>query len=49
MLSARTIFEKIFDNDEAFRLFCSIAASREAHAWRENALVVPAPAQPSHA
>ena len=27
MLSAKTVFEEIFDNDEAFRLFCSIAAS----------------------
>ena len=29
MFSARTIFEEIFDNDEAFQLFCSIAASGE--------------------
>ena len=36
MLSARTIFEEIFDNDEAFRLFCSIAASREAQGGWEN-------------
>lgn len=27
MLSARTVFEEIIDNDEVFRLFCSIAAS----------------------
>jgi hypothetical protein len=26
MLSARTIYGEIFDNDEAFGLFCSIAA-----------------------
>ncbi len=36
MLSARTIFEEIFDNDEAFRLFCSIAASGEAQGGWEN-------------
>jgi hypothetical protein len=30
MLSVRTIYGEIFDNDEAFRLFCSIAASGEA-------------------
>jgi hypothetical protein len=35
MLSARTIFEENFDNDEAFRLFCSIAASGEAN-WRRH-------------
>jgi hypothetical protein len=36
MLSARTIFEEIFDNDDAFRLFCSIAASGEAQGGWEN-------------
>jgi len=36
MFSARTIFEEIFDNDEAFRLFCSIAASGEAQGGWEN-------------
>jgi rubrerythrin len=36
MLSARTIFTEIFDNDEAFRLFCSIAASDEAQGGWEN-------------
>jgi hypothetical protein len=36
MLSARAIFEEIFDNDEAFRLFCSIAASDEAQGGWEN-------------
>ena len=30
MLSARTIYGEIFDHDEAFGLFCSIAASGEA-------------------
>jgi len=39
MLSARTIFEEIFDNDEAFRLFCSIAASGEAQGGWENSKI----------
>jgi hypothetical protein len=30
------VFEEIFDNDEAFRLFCSIAASGEAQGGWEN-------------
>jgi hypothetical protein len=36
MFSARTIFEEIFDNDEAFQLFCSIAASGESQGGWEN-------------
>jgi rubrerythrin len=36
MLSAKKIFAEIFDNDEAFRLFCSIAASDEAQGGWEN-------------
>ncbi len=36
MLSARTIFGEVFDNDEAFCLFCSIAASGEAQGGWEN-------------
>jgi len=36
MLSAQTVFEEIFDHDEAFRLFCSIAASGEAQGGWEN-------------
>jgi len=39
MLSARTIFEEIFDNDELFRLFCSIAASGEAQGGWENSKI----------
>lgn len=39
MLSARSIFEEIFDDDEAFRLFCSIAASGEAQGGWENARI----------
>jgi rubrerythrin len=48
MLSAQTIYEEIFDNDEAFRLFCSIAASGEAQGGWENgriAALVPASCQ----
>jgi len=36
MFSARTIYGEIFDDDEAFRLFCSIAASGEAQGGWEN-------------
>jgi hypothetical protein len=36
MLSARAIYAEIFDNDEAFGLFCSIAASGEAQGGWEN-------------
>jgi hypothetical protein len=39
MLSARSIFGEIFENDEAFRLFCSIAASGEAQGGWENARI----------
>jgi hypothetical protein len=36
MLSARTIYGEIFDHDEAFGLFCSIAAGGEAQGGWEN-------------
>ncbi|ATL26519.1 ferritin-like domain-containing protein [Streptomyces formicae] len=36
MLSAKSVFEEILDNDESFRLFCSIAASGEAQGGWEN-------------
>ncbi len=36
MLSAKTIYGEIFNNDEAFRLFCSIAASGEVQGGWEN-------------
>jgi hypothetical protein len=36
MLSARTVFNEIIDDDEAFRFFCSIAASGEAQGGWEN-------------
>ncbi|MFC5718677.1 ferritin-like domain-containing protein [Streptomyces gamaensis] len=45
MLSARSLFQEILDNDEAYRLFCSIAASGEAQGGWENgriAALVPA-------
>jgi len=45
MLSARAVYGEIFSNDEAFRLFCSIAASGEAQGGWENgriAALVPA-------
>ncbi|GAA3135393.1 ferritin-like domain-containing protein [Streptomyces rectiviolaceus] len=36
MLSARSVFEEILDNDESFQLFCSIAASGESQGGWEN-------------
>ncbi|MEV6754266.1 ferritin-like domain-containing protein [Streptomyces sp. NPDC051214] len=36
MLSARSVFEEILDNDESFQLFCSIAASGETQGGWEN-------------
>jgi rubrerythrin len=36
MISPRAIYGEIFSNDEAFRLFCSIAASGEAQGGWEN-------------
>jgi hypothetical protein len=36
MLSARSLFREILDNDDSFRLFCSIAASGEAQGGWEN-------------
>ncbi|NLU66198.1 ferritin-like domain-containing protein [Streptomyces sp. HNM0574] len=36
MLSAKSLFQEIFDNDASFRLFCSIAASGEAQGGWEN-------------
>ncbi|MEU8917933.1 MULTISPECIES: ferritin-like domain-containing protein [Streptomyces] len=36
MLSARSLFQEIIDNDDSFRLFCSIAASGEAQGGWEN-------------
>ncbi|MFB7494911.1 ferritin-like domain-containing protein [Streptomyces sp. NPDC056161] len=39
MLSAKTLFQEILDDDESFRLFCSIAASGEAQGGWENARI----------
>ncbi|GAA4926435.1 ferritin-like domain-containing protein [Streptomyces coeruleoprunus] len=39
MLSARSIFQEIVDNDESYQLFCSIAASGEAQGGWENARI----------
>ncbi|MEU1665181.1 ferritin-like domain-containing protein [Streptomyces sparsogenes] len=36
MLSAKRLFQEIVDNDESFRLFCSIAAGGEAQGGWEN-------------
>jgi hypothetical protein len=36
MLSAKSLFQEILDDDSAFRLFCSIAASGEAQGGWEN-------------
>lgn len=36
MLSAKTLFQEILDNDESFRLFCSIAAGGESQGGWEN-------------
>ncbi|WP_371581398.1 ferritin-like domain-containing protein [Streptomyces sp. NBC_01314] len=39
MLSAKKLFQEIVDNDESFRLFCSIAASGETQGGWENARI----------
>jgi len=39
MLSAKSLFQEILDNDESFRLFCSIAASGESQGGWENARI----------
>lgn len=39
MLSARNLFQEIIDNDDSYRLFCSIAASGEAQGGWENARI----------
>lgn len=36
MLSARSLFQEILDNDDSYQLFCSIAASGEAQGGWEN-------------
>ncbi|MBT2510429.1 ferritin-like domain-containing protein [Streptomyces sp. ISL-98] len=39
MLSARSLFQEILDNDDSFQLFCSIAASGETQGGWENARI----------
>ncbi|MFG2192362.1 ferritin-like domain-containing protein [Streptomyces sp. NPDC048639] len=39
MLSARSLFQEILDDDDSFRLFCSIAASGESQGGWENARI----------
>ncbi|MCB5181322.1 ferritin-like domain-containing protein [Streptomyces antimicrobicus] len=39
MLSARSLFQEIVDNDDAFQLFCSVAASGESQGGWENARI----------
>ncbi|MFF3332074.1 ferritin-like domain-containing protein [Streptomyces sp. NPDC002888] len=39
MLSAKSLFQEILDDDESFRLFCSIAASGESQGGWENARI----------
>lgn len=36
MLSAKNLFQEILDNDESFRLFCSVAAGGESQGGWEN-------------
>ncbi|CAM5455187.1 ferritin-like domain-containing protein [Streptomyces avidinii] len=39
MLSARSLFQEIVDNDDSFQLFCAIAASGETQGGWENARI----------
>ncbi|RST14302.1 ferritin-like domain-containing protein [Streptomyces sp. WAC05374] len=39
MLSARSLFQEIIDDDDSYQLFCSIAASGEAQGGWENARI----------
>ncbi|MQY13269.1 hypothetical protein SRB5_34130 [Streptomyces sp. RB5] len=39
MLSAKALYQEILDDDDAFRLFCSIAAAGEAQGGWENARI----------
>ncbi|MCT7352768.1 ferritin-like domain-containing protein [Streptomyces sp. 15-116A] len=39
MLTAKSLFQEILDNDESFALFCSIAASGESQGGWENARI----------
>ncbi|MGY1502046.1 ferritin-like domain-containing protein [Streptomyces sp. QTS52] len=45
MLSARSLFQEIVDNDDSFRLFCSIAAGGESQGgWENVRIAAPVPA-----
>jgi rubrerythrin len=48
MPTAGTIYEEIFDNDRAFQLFCSIAASGEAQGGWENGRIAELVPGPQH-
>ncbi|MGV9243518.1 ferritin-like domain-containing protein [Streptomyces sp. NPDC003710] len=46
MLSVKSLFQEIFDNDESFRLFCSIAAGGESQGgWENGRIAALAPAE----
>jgi hypothetical protein len=49
MLSAKSVFQEILDNDESFRLFCSIAASGEAQGGWENGRIAALVPEGEHA
>ncbi|MFJ2161940.1 ferritin-like domain-containing protein [Streptomyces sp. NPDC087856] len=49
MLSAKSLFQEILDNDESFRLFCSIAASGESQGgWENGRIAVLVPSSERH-
>lgn len=49
MLSAKSLFQEILDNDESFRLFCSIAASGESQGGWENGRIAALVPRSEHA
>ncbi|WP_230196381.1 ferritin-like domain-containing protein [Streptomyces coriariae] len=48
MLSAKSLFQEIIDNDESFALFCSIAAGGESQGGWENARIAALVPQSEH-
>jgi hypothetical protein len=46
VLSARAVFQEIYDNDEAYRLFCSIAMNGESQGGWENGRIAALVADP---
>ncbi|MEV6160950.1 ferritin-like domain-containing protein [Streptomyces sp. NPDC052052] len=49
MLSARSLFQEILDEDESFRLFCSIAAGGESQGgWENGRIAALAPESQRH-